>query len=186
MAYEDLNIFREIAKEQGADIITPVFADQLVMDFRTTYKCRTCPKYGKKPTCPPNIPDFEYFQRLIRCYRYGLIIGKTYRYSSDAEYEQMRKESSPRLQNILFLMEEQAFQRNYYWAISFIGGSCRGCDHCPMDGSACVNPVKGRIPMEAIGVNVFDTCKQLGIGLSPFPFPTTDNPLFRIGLFMLE
>lgn len=184
--YEDLKIFTEIAKEQGANIIEPIFTDQIIMDFRTTYKCMICEKYGKKPTCPPSIPDFDYFQKLIKSYKYGLIIGKKYSYKSIEEFNHIREDSGPRLQNILLMLEQQAFQRNYYWAITFTGGSCRACNSCPSEGKACVTPSKGRIPMEAVGIDVFKTCKAFDIEISPFPHPVENGVLYRIGLLLLE
>ncbi len=186
MTYEDLRVFEEIAKEQGADITKTISIDQIVMDFRATYKCRTCPRYGTKPTCPPNIPDFDYFKRLFAAYKYGILVGKSYCYSGKEEYSHVREESGPRVQNIMLTLEHQAFQRNYYWAITFIGGSCRGCNSCPEDGKICKNPARGRIPLEATGVNVIETCQRVGIELSPFPHPMDNGILYRIGLFLLE
>lgn len=184
--YEDLKLFADVAKEEGAEIVAPIYSDQIKMDFRTTYKCRTCKKYGKKPTCPPNIPDFDYFEKLIRCYKYGLIIGKRYCYKSDDEFVRIRAESGPRVQNILLSLEHQAFQRNYYWAISFIGGSCRGCSSCNPESPICLTPERGRIPMEATGVDVIETCKNVGVHISPFPHPIEEGRLYRVGLFLLE
>lgn len=186
ISYEDLKIFTDVAKEEGAEIVSPIYVDQIIMDFRTTYKCRTCKKYGKKPTCPPNIPDFNYFEKLIKCYKYGLIIGKTYCYANDDEFIKIRSESGPRLQNILLSLEQQAFQRNYYWAISFIGGSCRGCNACNPENPICLTPERGRIPMEATGINVIETCRNIGITISPFPHPVENGILYRVGLFLLE
>jgi len=186
LAYEDLRIFEDIAKEQGANIVKVIYSDQIIMDIRANYKCRTCPRYGTKPTCPPNIPDFDYFKRLFAAYKYGILVGKSYCYSNEEEYNQLREESGPRLQDILLTLEYQAFQRNYYWAITFIGGSCRGCNSCPKNGKICKNPSRGRIPLEATGTNVFETCRQVGIDLSPFPHPVEKGQFFRIGLFLLE
>jgi predicted metal-binding protein len=186
LSYEDLKLFEEIAKEQGAEIIERIYTDQIVMDFRATYKCRTCLKFGKKPTCPPNIPNFDYFTKLINSYKYGLLVGKSYQYIGSAEFKKIRGESGPRVQEILLTLEHQAFNRNYYWAISFIGGSCRGCNACPPESKICVTPSRGRIPLEATGVNVIETCLKKGIEISPFPHPANNSKLFRVGLFLLE
>lgn len=186
MSYEDLKVFEEIAKEQGSDIIQRIYSDQIQMDFRTTYKCITCKKYNTKPCCPPNIPGFDYFTRLLKGYRYGLIIGKHYNYSDDNGFKKLREKSGPRLQEILLTLEQHAFQRNYYWAISFIGGSCRGCNSCPADGKVCATPSRGRFSMEGIGIDVIKTCELLGIKIGPFPHPNESGTLHRIGLFLLE
>jgi len=186
MVYEDIRIFEGIAKEQGADIVYPIYSDEIVMDFKATYKCRTCPRFGTKPTCQPNIPEFDYFNRLVQSYKYGLLIGKSYQYENSDQYDKIRAESSPRLQDILLMLEKQAFQRNYYWAVGFIGGSCRGCNNCPKDGKVCATPSRGRIPMEAIGIDVIKTCSLKGIKIPAFPHPVENGHLYRIGLILLE
>lgn len=183
---ENLKQFINIAIEQGSDIVKPILVKDIKFDFRTTYKCFTCSKYNTVPLCPPNIPDYNYFQRLINCYKYGLIVVKEYKYNTDSEYEKARIESGARIQNILLFLEKQAFHRNYYWSISFIGGSCRYCgDKCNMNGK-CNNKKYGRIPVEAIGIDVISTCKNIGIDIVNFPHPNDNGKLQRIGLFLLE
>lgn len=179
-----LNTFIPIAQEQGVDIAVPLFIKDIVFDFRTTYQCLTCSKYEKSPMCPPNVPDVDYFSRLLNCYRYGVLIAKKYNYNI-ADFDCKREESGPRMQNILLFLEQQAFQRNYYWALSFTGGSCRMCQKCSGTFS-CNAPEKGRIPLEAIGVDVMKTCEKFNIPISDFPLKNKDGILYRVGLFLLE
>jgi len=47
--------------------------------------------------------------------------------------------------------------------------------------SPCVNPEKGRIPMEATGINVVETCRKSGLRLR---FPAVGN-FWRIGLILV-
>jgi predicted metal-binding protein len=183
--YSDLvNLFMPMAKEEGADIAIPIFTKDIVFDFRATYQCLTCSKYGKSPMCPPNIPDVDYFSRLLSCYKYGLLVAKKYNFNAE-DFDCKREESGPRVQNILLFLEQQAFQRNYYWALSFTGGSCRMCQKCS-DTNKCQMPSKGRIPLEAIGVDVMATCKKYDIPISTFPLKNQDGVLYRVGLFLLE
>ena len=182
---EHLKTFYTIAKEQGADIIELIFPKDIIFDIRTTYKCITCEKYGKKPTCPPFIPSTEYFETLINKYKYGLIIGKKYNYKTEKNYNNIRKESSSRIQKILLSLEQHAFSRNYYWAISFTGGSCKICEQCSAN-KICKNPSQGRIPLEGTGVDVIQTCKNKGINITPFPLNMNHGIMYRIGLFLLE
>lgn len=187
---EDIKWLINIAIEKGTDIVKEISVRDIVLDFRTTYKCFTCEKYGKVPLCPPNIPDVDYFERLLKCYNYGLLVIKKYTYHNETEYENSRSESGVRIQKILLFMEQQAFQRNYYWNISFTGGSCRMCGKvCSTDSKVCKNKEQGRIPLEAIGVDVMKTCKNMGVDISPFPHPTLNHNegiLYRVGLFLLE
>jgi predicted metal-binding protein len=181
-------MFKEMAIEQGVDIVGEINpCDDIAFDFRSTYKCFTCSKYGTVPTCPPFIPDFGYFKRLILCYRKGFILVKKFEYKNAKDYKNIRNESSIRLQKILLFLEQQAFARNYYWAISFTGGSCRVCGKACSHSGVCNNKSKGRIPMEACGIDVFKTCKNIKIDIPCFP--NSINPsgvLYRVGLFLLE
>jgi predicted metal-binding protein len=180
---DSINLFTSIAKEQGADFVLPILPMMITFDFRTTYKCMTCSKYGSVATCPPNIPNIKYFKKLINCYSNSLLIIKEYKYRKNS-FESKRNESSLRLHDILLYLEQQAFQRNFYWAASFIGGSCRKCSVCGI--TKCKDVLKGRIPMEATGIDVRETCRKVGFTLSEFPHPKNRGILHRVGLFLLE
>jgi predicted metal-binding protein len=72
--------------------------------------------------------------------------------------------------------------KGYVFAISFIGGSCKHCttEECE---APCKNPTCGRIPLEAIGVNVIETCRQFNIEVE-FPVERT-GIIWRIGLLLV-
>jgi len=178
-----IDSFISIAKEQGGETVLEINTQNIVFDFRTSYKCITCPKYGNVATCPPHIPNIDYFKKLIKSYYVGLLIIKEYKYNKRT-FESKRNDSSSRLHDVLLYLEQQAFQRNYYWAISFIGGSCRKCQVCGIN--KCKEPSKGRIPMEAAGIDVKETCLKAGYKISCFPHPNQSRILHRVGLFLLE
>lgn len=184
---QNLSDFVTIAKEQGIEECKVIDTRQLLWDFRTTYKCRTCSKYGKVLTCPPFIPDVDYFKRLLLCYKNGLVLVKHFKYSTNEEYKNIRESSGPRLQQILLDLENSAFRRGFHWVVSFTGGSCRMCKNCNTSlYSKCQTPTLGRIPMEATGIDVMGTCKHLNIEVTPFPLDETTGIFSRVGLFLLE
>lgn len=171
----------DIATEIGASVVKIVSPSDMIFDVRAIFKCRFCKRYGQKCTCPPNIPDIDYFKALFSSYHWALFVGIK-RKVKPKEWETVGKESSRTLHKMLLELERQAFNRGCVFAISFIGGSCKMCETktCSLP---CKNPAVGRIPIEATGVNVVETCKRLDIDIS---FPVVLNETFwRVGLLLV-
>lgn len=171
----------DIARELGASAVKIVNPSDLIFDIRARYQCNSCKRYGRKCTCPPNIPDIDYFRALFSSYHWALFVGIK-RKVKQKEWEARGKESSITLHKILLDLEKQAFNRGYVFAISFIGGSCKMCETktCSLP---CKNPSVGRVPLEATGVNVVETSKRLDIDIT---FPVVLNEVFwRVGLLLV-
>lgn len=175
----NLQGLKDIAIKRGATITKIVSTRDLVFDCRSRFMCRSCKRYGKKATCPPYLPEVSYFQTLVEQYQLGLLVGVKCQLKG-LNREEIRMESSLSLHKILLELERQAFEMGHYFVISFIGGSCKWCstDTCKFP---CSNPTKGRFPLEAIGIDVIETCKRLDIRLR---FPVDDH-LWRIGLILV-
>ena len=184
-AKKQLQLLREledIAREIGASVVKIVNPSDVIFDIRARFKCLSCKRYGRKGTCPPHIPDIDYFKALFSSYHWALFISIK-RKVKPKEWEVVGKESSRTLHKMLLELERQAFNRGCIFAISFIGGSCKMCD-TKTCSSPCKNPSVGRIPIEATGVNVVETCKHLDIDIR---FPVVLNETFwRVGMLLVE
>lgn len=185
MNYEDISTFKQICLEQSADVVHELFLpNDVVWDIRASHQCRTCSRYGHNANCPPNVPDTEYFKKLFSSYTYGLLVGKILKYSNPDEYGRARSNSSKELHEILIELERQGRRRGHYWITSFIGGSCRHCLSC--DGSRCRMPEYGRIPVEATGIDIVETCKRLNIDITRFPeISILDGSIHRVGILLI-
>jgi len=171
----------DIAKEIGASVVKIVNPSDVIFDVRARFKCHSCKRYGQKCTCPPNIPDIDYFKALFSSYHWALFVGIK-RKVKPKEWEAVGKESSRTLHKMLLELEKQAFNRGCVFAISFIGGSCKMCETktCSLP---CKNPSVGRIPIEGTGVNVVETCKRLDVDIR---FPVVLNETFwRVGFLLV-
>lgn len=171
----------DIARELGASIVKIVNPSDVIFDIRARDKCISCKRYGNKSTCPPNIPNMDYFMRLFSSYHWALFVGIK-RKVKPKEWEAIGAESSITLHKMLLDLENQAFNRGCIFAISFIGGSCKMCGSktCSLP---CKNPSVGRVPIEAAGVNVVDTAKRLDIDIK---FPVILNEIFwRVGMLLV-
>lgn len=175
----DISDLRDIAMENGATVAKVVNISDIVFDSRCQFMCRSCKRYGMKATCPPNTPNTDFFRDLISKYDYGLIIGVKYDVKGDTE--DIGVKSSLSLHNNLLKLEAQAFKRGYYLTISFIGGSCKLCGTSTCS-APCAQPTRGRIPLEATGVNVIETARKYDVDIK---FPVTTN-LWRVGLLLVS
>ncbi len=180
MIEDDIVTLRNISIEIGASFAEVIKTKDIILDIRASFKCWACPKYGKNATCPPNIASPEYFEKLYKKYQTGILIGKNWDLKTEP-MEEVREYSGKSIHKMLLNIEKQAINRGYYFAIVFIGGSCRFCtsDIC---GPRCSHPESGRIPLEATGVDVLKTCEKFGHTIK---FPDCKT-LWRVGLLLLE
>src|SRR3989339_766021 len=176
MPQENIGILKNIALEIGASFAEVIKIEDIVLDMRASFKCWSCARYGKRATCPPNIASIEYFEKLYQKYQTGILIGKKWDLKTEP-MEEVRETSGLSIHKMLLNLEKQALNRGYYFAVVFIGGSCRFCGK-PACGPHCDCPEAGRVPLEATGVDVLKTCEKFGIKVS-FPDPKT---LWRVGL----
>jgi len=171
----------DISKELGVSVVKIINPKDIVVDIRARFKCRSCKRYGKKCTCPPNIPDVAFFKELFSSYHFGLIVCIK-RKVKQKKWKEVGRESSMALHKILLKLEQHAFNRGCIFATSFIGGSCKLCssETCSLP---CKDSAQSRIPLEATGVNVVETCRRLNIDIT---FPVSLNKVFwRIGLLLV-
>jgi predicted metal-binding protein len=158
-------------------------SEDVVFDIRATYQCRTCSHYGKCHTCPPEIPPMEYWQKLVRSYTQGELCISIWEYTKQT-FDEVRYNSAKKLHEHLIQSEKECFNKNQYWAVSLVGGSCRLCpEGC---GDTCRFPQKARAAMEGAGIDVIGTCALAGYSLPKYPHPNSGGTLARVGLLLVE
>ena len=151
--------------------------DEIVFEERVKLACFNCMRYGVNHTCPPRIPQVDY-RKAICEYEHALLVWCIMKYNPDT-MEEVRRESTLLLHRALLQAEKYFWDRDNSLATSFIGGSCKLCAQgCAKD--ACRQPRLARIPVEATGINVIETCRKKGMKIS---FPT-NGQMYRIGLLL--
>lgn len=174
--FGDTQTLAQKAISFGADDVYVMLPDEIVFDDRAKLQCFNCKNYGRKRTCPPSIPDWDY-QKMILKYRKGLFV--IIRMDSSLDFDQARFESTNKLHQILLKLEKEAFNQNNHFTTSFIGGSCKLCENgC---AEICRLPQYSRIPIEAIGVDVVETMRKFGLILQ---FPAKEC-IYRIGALLI-
>lgn len=152
----------------------------VVFEERVRLGCFTCPKYNRRATCPPRIPDLNWMKMFREEYENGLLVLLSWAFGNKITADD-RLASSVELDAILLTLESFLWERNCPLAYAFGGGSCKACE---ADGGKCLlqcPPEKQkRIPLEAIGVNVVKTCALVGVDVV---FPPK-NFFYRVGLLV--
>ena len=123
-------------------------AEEIVVSPRPVWKCRTCPMYGKRPSCPPHAPGWKDAMDWVRSFSRALLVK--FEINMNDFEEEKRKV-------LLYLLgrEEELFKEGESYAMALFPGSCNLCDDCPFErGEACRMPTKVRPSIDAIGIEV--------------------------------
>jgi len=139
----------------------------------TRIKCQFgCPNFGKNLCCPPYIPTIDEWKRFLNEYKYGLIFG------FEGRIEDIFKDPKKLCEDI-FSLEREAFLLGFYKAFVYFPGPCKLCDKCIINEkdfpknldykilrSFCKHLDKARPSMEATGIDVFGTIKNIGLEIN--------------------
>jgi predicted metal-binding protein len=145
---QDLAKLEAFALEKGAVKAVRIPIDKVVVDERVYYKCLYgCPSVGSSKMCPPNTPLPRDFERALRKFEWGILV-----------------QTRPRdITDMVVAVEREAFLLGHYLALGLKGGSCFLCSECTGDDEPCRYPDKARPSMEALGIDVFATLKNVDI-----------------------
>ncbi len=159
--------------------------DDIIFDRKIQTLCITpqfkCPYYGHSWACPPEAPYME--QEISKYSKFFLI----YRKFNLAEYVAIKKKQHPKrsersIRNRFYLktimrndLEKevsqflQQYTENYRERLILWGGHCRVCEQkgyrkCSYDkNEPCRFPDQMRYSMEAVGIDVTNTVKNLDL-----------------------
>jgi predicted metal-binding protein len=159
-----------------------------------------CPSYGHSWACPPEAP---YLEKEVSSYHKFFLIYVRYDLSKYIDEERLKnpKKSEKKLRNAFFMknflrdkLEQEILdfsketQTSYEQKLILWDGFCRVCSNvkdngCNYDsGDPCRYPDKKRYSMEAVGIDVTQTVKDLGFDIEWPP----NNFVYRFGLICLK
>lgn len=174
-----LNEIVTLARQHGAKDALIIRASDIVVDERVIMKCMIprCRHYGDL-VCPPNVMKPAEFRTILEKYRYGIMLSTEYKNpprppsleNSDEVSREIRTKAAE-LSEILLKLESYTLSKGCRFAAGLTGGSCKYCDECIGSGK-CLHPYKARPSMEAVGIDVVATLRNIGIELA---FPVTDT-----------
>lgn len=159
-----------------------------------------CPSYGHSWACPPEAP---YLEREVSQYIKFYLIFVKFNLGSYIEKEKLRhpKRNETSIRNAFFMknllrdrLEKEIklfineYQNSYEEKLILWDGFCRLCFNekdkgCTYDaGDPCRYPDKKRYSMEAVGIDVTQTVKNLNFNLEWPP----NKHVYRFGLVCLK
>jgi predicted metal-binding protein len=152
----------------------------LAFDNKVIEMCKSCKRYDFKATCPPHTESVEYYEKLLRQYKHGVIWYDTFECADLADWKIVGKESSLAIHHHLLKEREMLFADGHFLIALFGAGSCK---LCPKDCAfPCRQPQNAIVPLEATGVNVVKLMKQYNVDVT---FPVKNN-IYRIGLVLYD
>ena len=117
-----------------------------------------CPAYGKRGTCPPNVPSIEECRQMISEYSQAAI----FHFEKKIEKGENRKDWSKDLVSKLVKLEREVFLAGYYKTLLLSFDSCGFCEECAVDRTKCKNPRAARPGADAMGIDVYSTVRSAG------------------------
>lgn len=188
------------AKRLGATEAKLIETSKIVLDPRVRLKCEIprCSNFDSHLMCPPMSISVSDFGKIVRKYRNALIVQiESHHDSSDKspsaltlelctrlERELRSTEPEKALHRLINRLEASAFKKGCYLAVGLIGGECLLCPECVgrHSGEQCRHPFEARPSMEAMGIDVYKTCKNAGLPLAL----SSDRKVRWTGLVLLD
>lgn len=160
----------DIAITAGFRRAVPIPAEKIATAPWVRLKCRYgCRMFGKSLQCPPNVRDDVETKRLLKSYKWALLLEGT---PPGRQFHQR-----------LLDLEKKAFLSGLHKAFVLGAGPCTVCDKCPGEG-ACNRSDLARPSMEASGIDVYETAKAADLYLAPVK--EKGQYVKYIGLLLLE
>lgn len=123
--------------------------------FKCTFGCSS---YGKKGSCPPQVPSVEECRAFFREYNDAVIFHIPKR----VEHPEDRVPWSRAVNRALLEVEREVFWSGYYKAFMLFMDECRLCSSCSGEREACLNKEDSRPGPESLAVDVFSTVRSVG------------------------
>ncbi len=121
----------------------------------------SCPDYGKRAVCPPNMPSIGECERFFAEYDRALIL----RFEMKAHHRKKDSEVFCQIDESLLDLEKRLFYEGYPKALLLPATVCYRCDECTQSLTECRFKDKARPTPEALGVDLFTTVKKVGYPL---------------------
>jgi len=166
---EVYNLLIQHAITLGCEQAYLISTGSIVVGRWVQLKCRYgCNEYNKKLTCPPYSPTYDEMKEILKEYNNALLLHG--RLSWQMRY-------------IVTKMEENAFSRGFYKAFGLGAGPCKLCETCDTS-SSCIRTQEARPSMEACGIDVFQTVRNINLKIDTLKSKTDEVNIF--GLILLE
>jgi predicted metal-binding protein len=154
--YQQLN---RIFKDHGFADYRWIKASEIKIAHWVRFKCMFgCSSYGKKGTCPPQVPSVDQCRAFFSEYQDVVI----FHFAKKVDKPEDRVPWSRELSKSLIKLERDVFWAGYQKAFMLFMDECRLCDDCTGTRDSCVNKDDARPGPESLAVDVFTTVRSVG------------------------
>jgi predicted metal-binding protein len=122
-------------------------------------KCRFgCGEYGRKASCPPNVPSVPECRQLFQEYSSAVVFHFAKKFAQPEERHSWTREAGRKLLGL----ERDIFLSGHPKAFLLLLASCALCRTCTVERTTCKKPQLARPTPEAMAVDVFSTVRAVG------------------------
>ena len=177
---EDLEKFRQMAVDLGAEDAAVISSDEIIVDERVRVKCiyPKCMFYGNNMNCPPHAPDLDFVRKLMARYSHGILFcvkGDKKDFFGPDFLKKVGRNNPAKstLNTICSEIESRAFYEGYQFALALGQGPCKSfwCPDQPCSalepGKACRFALKARTSVEALGIDAYTMAAKRGWEIYP-------------------
>jgi predicted metal-binding protein len=208
----EIKSLKTLARDKGVTAVEIAPADIVVSQW-VRFKCRYgCKGYGKHLGCPPYAPSPDDTRRMVDEYSMGLLLwfdgvpgrGEFGPDDIPEDFHPWYADLIKWVNGTVHLLEKTAFYDGFYKAFGFGGYPCIWCEHqhCVAEEAEgvvdesyrrkCRHMDLVRPSMEAAGIDVFATARNIGWELKPIPCKNMEygkivhSRIHSVGLVLIE
>jgi predicted metal-binding protein len=155
----DKKSLEKLFYQYGFDDYRWLKAKEIQVSQWVRFRCMFgCPSYGKKGTCPPNVPPIAECREFFSEYDEAVI----FHFPKMVERPEDRHSWSREMGRKLCDLERDVFLSGFYKAFMLHFDSCNLCAECGELRQSCKNPKVCRPGADALGVDVFAAVRKAG------------------------
>ncbi|MHA1145178.1 MAG: DUF2284 domain-containing protein [Candidatus Helarchaeota archaeon] len=187
---EKIEALKKHALKIGAVQALEIDPKEIILDARTRLKCYSGCEFHSYHHCPPHTPSLPQFRTLLEKSKGALIVivkePALDMYDDDEPSQKMGVALTLSKRQLRIIHELESKARN---EMDLNRSRCYQCGPCIQCGilncnkaGKCRHPKEARASMEAMGINVIDTLKKIGVEIEIPP----KNELTWVGMILLN
>jgi predicted metal-binding protein len=158
---ETISELEELGKKFDIHEIVLLNTDDICVAPWVRLKCKYgCSKYGKSWCCPPETPDPEKMQIVLKDYREALLLCGTIKNGHFYRDNNRKRRIQVNTWKGTLVLERRLFLAGYYKAFSLVSEKCALCKSCTYPNE-CKFPQDRRPSIEACSIDIFQTLKNI-------------------------
>jgi predicted metal-binding protein len=171
----------QLFKERGFSDFKWIEAKDIVVSQWVRFRCVFgCQAYGKKGTCPPNVPSIDECRQMISEYGQAAV----FHFEKKLKDPDDRKPWGKGIVSKLLELEREVFLSGYHKTFLISHESCGFCETCGVDRTKCKNPKGARPGADAMGIDVYATVRSIGYPIQVLK--NYDEAMNRYAFLLIE